>query len=434
MTQASATTYSVSPAERRRRFPTGLAKHALVLLGLVALVDSAVLGVVGRNQPLGGDGPYYVDLARSLASGRGYVAPHGPWPTQPHLSRLPLWPAILSVPMFLFPNSPSETVARYTGVAMVALGAVCIFGLTWILGGSIAFSWFAALCAALHPATFYLLVSGACETAAMCVLAMGTLFLVIGGRWLLVGAAVLGLMPLVRPNFVLLPACIALAAWLLFRHRIPWSSLPYRALAIACVLFSVPSGAWITRNYLITGRFPFLSALEGEGLYGSYNVLTARELEYWGYWVFPNLIPQEVPKQTLAKHMSELALNDYYHRKGVAYIREHWQELPRLILGRLIRGFVPIPWKPLLPSYVVFAFRAALYITFLICIRSALRSIPVEFGVVVIGSILCVLTTTILYYGTYRFAYPIESMLLPFSAIGAGAFRHKTFWLRRDRC
>lgn len=63
--------------------------------GIAVEAARGSLGRAAQSGEAGGDGPFYISLARSMAAGRGYVSDNTPWPNSPHLSRLPLWPWLL---------------------------------------------------------------------------------------------------------------------------------------------------------------------------------------------------------------------------------------------------------------------------------------------------------------------------------------------------
>jgi hypothetical protein len=137
-------------------------------------------------------------------------------------------------------------------------------------------------------------------------------------RTLVLCALMIGAGALVQPIHTG-PSCIVLevgpvivvpaTAGNLFRFAI--------ALALACL----PASVWCVRNYGITGRFPLLTSVEGETLYGANNDVVAGELSVWGHWVMPDEIPGETPKRELAKLLgSDIALNDYYNRKAVSWL------------------------------------------------------------------------------------------------------------------
>lgn len=371
--------------------------------------------VLVNIKPVAGvDASLYVGLARNLAAGRGYVVATL-WQDTRTMERPPLWPALLAAPAWLAPGANDSTLLRVTAACLNVVNAALLFGIAWVLSRDYRISTAAGVGYALYPAALALAAAGCSEIAYVFVAAVGTLLVLRGGRALYPGAIVLGLTVLVRSNFILLPVMAGLAAIPMFRLR----RVPGRFIA-AAVLFWLPAGLWIARNYALSGEFPVLSTIEGETLYGANNDYVASKLASWGYWVFPDEIPGETAKKDLAATMNELQLDRYYHRKGIAFLKQHWFELPRLELGKLIRGFVPVPWIPNWGSYCVFLFRVVLYVAILLSLKT-FRAMDPLFRTLATGLFLVVLVTELVYYGTYRFTFCAEVFLLP--AVATWVFR-----------
>ena len=203
--------------------------------------------------------------------------------------------------------------------------------------------------------------------------ALACIGIVRGGGHLYWAALVFGLSCLVRQFFVLFPFCI-LALMLLRRLTSRESPSPFtvRGLVIGGLLFMVPVVAWCYRNYTVTGHAPVLSTLRGETFYGSNNPVVANDLLAWGYWIMPDKIPGEARKEDLARTMTDFELDRYYFQKGMHYLRSNWFGLPRHLVGKLVRGYVPVPWVPRWESYISFSFRMLLYVLFLFTLGSAL--------------------------------------------------------------
>ena len=68
-----------------------------------------------------------------MADGRGYVLDLSPWPTHPHLGRLPLWPWILTAPRWLFTVASDYAILRGTSVLLHGLVAMLLVLLTYRL-------------------------------------------------------------------------------------------------------------------------------------------------------------------------------------------------------------------------------------------------------------------------------------------------------------
>ena len=358
-------------------------------------------------------------IARNLAAGRGYMIDYF-GAVKPTMGRPPVWPVLLSVPAWFAPRVDDHTMLRVTAACLNTANAVLLFGIAWMLSRNRRISTAAGMAYALYPVALALTGGGFCEVSYIFVAALGTILILRGGRALYLGALVLGLTALVRSNFILLPVMAGLASLPVVR-RVPW-----RFVAVAA-LFWLPAGLWIARNYALSGEFPILSTIEGETLYGGNNDYVASDLAVWGYWVFPNLIPGETAKKDLAATMTERQVNRYYHRKGIAFLKQQWFALPRLEVGKLVRGFVPVPWRPNWGSYCVFLFRAALYVAFLLNLRT-FRAMNLGYRVLVTGMFLVVLATTLVYYGTFRFTFCVEVFLLP--AVVIGIFRRAEAWAK----
>lgn len=392
-------------------------RHALLCvatLGLLAgFVAVRVPGPLSRAA--GGDAPFYTGLAESMIHGRGYVLDRSPWPGQPHLSRLPVWPALIAAGMMVASGASEYAVMRGTGVVVHATVAVLIALLAYQLWRRPWAALLAGAAYALYPSSLYLIQEGDSEPAFV-VTAVAGLLLILrfeSVRAQIAGAFLSGLAVLTRSNYIILPIMVVFAA--LLRRGVSrryWT----RFLILTAAFLTFPF-LWMLRNYAVSGAFPLLSALEGETLYGANNEVSATDLGYWGYWVFPDLIPGETPKKQLGKRLSEKELNTYYHTRAILYVKANWFVYPRLILGKLVRGFVPVPWRPTVSTYLADACRLVLYLAFL---WYTLRGIiPGEFfKIYLLAMFLVLLLTTVVFYGTGRFSFLLEVFLIPCVAAG----------------
>jgi hypothetical protein len=138
----------------------------------------------------------------------------------------------------------------------------------------------------------------------------------------------------------------------------------------------------------------------------------------------PNFIPGETPKLELAKTLpNDLALNDYYHQKATSWIKTHRRELPRLILGKFIRAFVPLPWVPLLPSYFVFFCRFLIYVLSFALLPYWWPEMDREYLLILLSMSAVHLLTVTVYYGVFRFTHCfVEIPLLPCIFLGLQRF------------
>jgi hypothetical protein len=403
---------------------TRLLAAGLAIALLTLAVDVLLIVRMDPNSPVHRDGPYYIGLARSMAAGRGYYLEASFWPDKPEVGRSPLWPALLTLPSFLFSHANDNALLRYTGAAVHGGAAALLMLLTFQLTGSLVGSVLAGVFLGLYPPASALVFGGYSEPVYLLVTFAGLILAFEGGKLAWFGVLLGGIGVLSRSNYVVLPE-ILLGVTALFRPKSlrSWSNL--RLWVLGAVLFSTPSAIWIVRNYAVSGYFPVLSAMEGETLYGGNNARVANDLNWWGYWIMPNEIPGEQTKQALAATRTEVELNKYYHDRAVEFIRDNWFSWPRLLVGKLVRGFVPVPWAPLAASYVAFLCRACVYAAF-IAACFLWRGHNVPYSLLVGAMFLVTLETTVIYYGAFRFTFCVEPFLFPFIvAAGVGLWNRR---------
>jgi hypothetical protein len=284
--------------------------------------------------------------------------------------------------------------------------------LTWKLSGR----WYAGIVAgvayALYPPALFLVHSGMSEPIGA-FLVIAALLAIASERFHLT-ALLFGLAYLVRPNLVLLPICIATLAFLRpFRF-----SISRRQIVTNLIIFFIPMICWTARNYIVTGHFPVVTTLGGITLYGSNNAVVAGTLDHWGYWLVPDRIPGETARRELAARMSAYEVDRYYTSRAILYLKSSWFSLPRLILGKLIRAHVPIPWKPSLPGYAAALCRLCLYAAVLLTIRRWVHRAGRNYLIGVASLFLVNLITCLVFYGTARFTFLLEVGVLPVAVIG----------------
>jgi hypothetical protein len=259
---------------------------------------------------------------------------------------------------------------------------------------------------------------GMSEGLAVLLCSLGILFVLWGGGWFYCGALFFSAAVTARTNLIILPVLIAAAGLLSGSgRRVLWLERKRLLLATA-IFFSLPA-LWMLRNYAITHRAFLMSSGDGEVLYGGNNDVVANELDFWGYWIEMDARLGERPMHELSRSMTDVELNDYYRAKGVAWIRSHVKDLPRLWLGKVIRGFVPVPWHFQLASYLAFGYRAILDILFLATIPRWRQRLEPQYALIVGSLFIASLTTVVVYWGVYRFVHCfVELFFIPLIAIG----------------
>ena len=212
------------------------------------------------------------------------------------------------------------------------------------------------------------------------------------------------------------PTCVAIGIWALRKGawRLPsW----WVALGMGALIFITPPMLWAVRNQRVCGYFPVLSTLRGQTFYGGNNTVTAYDFKYWGYWVFPDQIPGETPMVVMSHRMSEYDVDVTYMNKGKQFIHEHPGRMPWLLLGKLVRAYVPVPWKPIPSSIGMAGLRFVLYGFFLVGLKRHWRRLPPTYRAVFVGMVLTNVLMVLSFYGYSRFAFELEPFLMPLAAV-----------------
>jgi 4-amino-4-deoxy-L-arabinose transferase-like glycosyltransferase len=345
----------------------------------------------------------------------------GFWPDVPDYSRMPGWPAIISLGIRLAPGAPPEAVSRLTNAVCLSLAGAFFCALSGLLGVAPKLSAAAGFSVSFSPALVALSENGMSEVSFVMIIAIGLTIILADRRWLLPGAFILGTATLVRTNFILVLPLVLVLAFLIRSARAELlNRVKLSRAVLACVLATTPVLLWAIRNAEVTGRFPYLCSGEGQLLYGGNNDIAANNLEWWGYWVMPELVPGEKPKGTLARELgSDLALDDYYHRKTMDWIRSHLSAMPRLELGKFVRAFVPVPFVPRPESYAVFFCRFLLYAFWFALMPYWRRQMNGAYLLFCLAMGITQIITTAMFYGIYRFTHVyIEVLFIPCIALG----------------
>jgi hypothetical protein len=406
-----------------------------LVLGVALVLNLGVAFKLGVQRPMQSDSFYFLCIAKSLAQGHGYILPEGFWPDAPTMSRAPGWPAVVSLGLRLFPGANPDALMRVTAALLNTMAAGLVAWLAWVLFHCRWTALCSGLAYALYPVALYEADEGTSEVLFITLAMAGTL-LALKRDWRRpAGFLTLGTAALVRQNFLVwigFAGCVWM--WQRFRGADAWF-LPgrdkgqrFRSLAAplaAVLLFLLPSLLWAARNYRACGHFPVLSTLRGQTFYGGNNSVVADTLDAWGYWIFPNSVPGERTMYDLSRTMSEYEVDVYYFNKGRTWIREHASAMPRLVLGKLIRAYVPVPWKLSVKSALVGGCRGVLYLLGVAGLVMAWRRLPAMVRMTLPAMALANVLTVVMFWGCARFAFEIEPFMIPFAVAACLAwFRH----------
>jgi hypothetical protein len=144
----------------------------------------------------------------------------------------------------------------------------------------------------------------------------------------------------------------------------------------------------------------------------------ANDVQYWGHWIWTDEIPGELKHVELAARMSPYDACQYRKHRAFEYFKTHWRSYPRLLLGRLIRAYVPVPWNPDWALAGACAARLALYILFFSTRAFWLRRTPGIYWLILCSLFLMSLTTTLLVFAQARYVFWLEVALIPCASIG----------------
>lgn len=395
---------------------------ALGVLGVALAVNLVMALKLGVARPMASDALYFRDIAENLSVGQGYSETESFWMDTPAMSRLPGWPLVVAMVMKAAPGANADVVMRLTAVAVNSLAAALVSLLTVRLFRRPTLGAVAGVVYVLHPTGLYSTYTGLSEPLFVLLMVSGVLLVLWRRPWVnMAGFLLVGLACLVRPNYVLWgPAVAGIVGWLALRGQV---ILSRRAVAVGIIgvgLTFVPVFTWALRNYTVCGHFPVISSLQGEVFYGGNNPVVATNRAYWGYWVFPDSIPGETPKGRLAARMSEYEVNRYYMRKGREFMRENAGAMPMLWVGKLVRAFVPVPWKRTLETLVVSAYRWVLYIAAIVAALLMWRQLDMRYRVALVSLLAATVATVLWFWGCARFAFAVEPFLIPL-AVGLAA-------------
>ena len=385
----------------------------------IALIARLVFVAVVPRVIVWADAREYDELARWLVD-RGTYGPQA--------LRAPGYPTLMAAVYLVFGKS---LLALRLVEAVLGTVAVGLVGAT----GSRLFGRRAGLIAAalmaLHPVLAFLPSTQYSENTAVLAIALvlGAAFEAWrkGGWWRWAAAGVfLGAATLVRPNVILLWPGLALGFMVaLIRERRGWF-LPLLATSLALVLTVMP---WTVRNHQVHGRWYFVATGGGRSLWLGNNPWT--RCVTWTY-----AQPDSATQAEIRQMPNEFALDRYYHRKGVEFIRDHparaawlyWVKLGNLFAlypEPYARNFMSVwvRWSQGLASVMVFAGALLAFRRW----RAEPALWPLAASIVTFSLVNAV------YYSVLRYRMVIEPCLLLMAGLGWASVWEHGLWRRRMR-
>jgi len=360
-------------------------------------------GFVGMQTPPRDDASQYDDIARSLSRGGPYVTDDGL-----RSNRAPAYPALLAGIYRLF--GPDWAAGR---IGQAVIGAsICPILLQM---GVRLFGFPAGLLASLACAVFPYTVfwAGYLLSEPLCAL------LVTGSTWALLAAEddwrltglwslLCALAALARPNMgLLLPLGIV---WSLGDRPRRW-----RRCVLALAVFGLTLLPWTLRNYTIHHRLVPITTMGGVVLWEGNNPYVAATPGMQGR----SAHAPSLPEARLVSGLPEAEADSVYFRLGLRFMREHWQEMPRLVAWKFMRLWNPWPELPsglerlvaaatLIPTLTFFVIGLVLAYR-----RREARIVPLLLPV------LAVSVSAMIYWGDARIRAPSDPSMLLVAAYGA---------------
>ncbi|MDB4614572.1 glycosyltransferase family 39 protein [bacterium] len=366
--------------------------------------------LTGISTPLISDSDYFKQLAQSVSETGEYKVAGSHWPDDPSARRLPAWPIVSACALSVSPFNDDATI-RCLAAIICATSAMLLFLVGSQLAGSVT-GCLASTLYVFHPATLHYTQQGLSEGLFILLAFAGTFLWLKGNRYS--SAALWGLSVLVRANFLSFLPFFAILCWSANGRCKPDRTAMTRAAVLAAI-FCVPVLLWAARNTVVTGKVGVISTLKGQTLYGGNNDVVLSDGDLEGYWISPDKIPNEIPMKVLAENLNELQVDEYYTKKGWAFIINHLNEMPGFCIAKATRAFVPTGGDKGSARLVLDVYRALVLVAGVCGLIVGWVQLS-DYRSIVLSVLLTTLLTVCLFWGSIRFAYIWETFLIEFAA------------------
>ncbi len=399
---------------RRHPFATIVVIAAALRLGAAIELDR----YVQRQHPprrflIEGDANGYWELARSVASGEGYMIGNR------QVLRMPGFPLLLAAARVV--AGDSVLAARLVLATIGAIGC----GLVFLLGRSLfdeRTGWLAGLWTSVSPTLVAFSPLILTETTFATCLTLSLLLLQHTHKRLrqqqpavrpaiLTGLAV-GLATSIRPTWLLAAPAFLLA--LFWQHRTRPALFAGLGICLVTLLSLLP---WGLRNQAATGRFVLTTLWAGPSLYDGLRVGATGESDM-----------TFVETDGRFAEQGEVEANRYYTQRALEFVRQHPKEVAVLALRKLARFWSPLPNAAQFQSPLPML---ACLLSFLPLIFFAVRGLWAAFDnpwaiAVCAGPVLYFSALHMIFVGSLRYRLPAEYPLSVLAAWGVT----QTPWLK----
>jgi 4-amino-4-deoxy-L-arabinose transferase-like glycosyltransferase len=362
---------------------------AIVLVAFLLRLSIAIEYQGLSSPPDAGANPDQVDyeaLGWRLASGAGFTRASG----APTAFRPPGTPALIAAVYLVCGHSFAAVRAAFCLVSALTCLAVGLLGAR-LFGERVGLV--AAALLALLPNHAYYAQHMLSETPFALAIVLACLALA-RSRDALAGL-LFGVAFLTRPQSALCVPLLGLAAWLAPGADRRAALLRFARTAACFALVVLP---WMARNRIELGSWA-PTTLSGQVFWGAHNPVAVGDPTRVGSWLpVEGLVDAQHPLPE-----GEAAATRAAWGYGLAFLREHPGEIPRLLFWKLVRQYSPFQWTPNRPVYWTFAL-AWLFLGPLCVLGAVLawrRSRPG--ALLLLVPMASTLVTGLLFYGAGRF-------------------------------
>lgn len=391
----------------------------LMVMGLAFRIALSIHGGLATPPVPGSDASEYDSYAWNLAQGHGYSGispdvkkPDGQLLEHPTAYRSPGTSVLWAGMYWSFGHRYS--VVRIFNCILDTLTILVIY----LIGGKCFSDKVALLAAAIYTiwptALLYSsqLGSETLFTFLFCCFILISLEFAERASWprAIAAGVLLGLAMLTRGNAVLMVALMV--PWSVWQFwRTPRLVVRGVAISLVALVMLVP---WTIRNYEIFHAFIPFQTGGGDVLLGSYNSVVASDPLYYGYNVWPTLLP-EYREQIIAPN-NEVIRNHVETQLAIQWARKHPEKWWYLVETRFRRSLTPfleprspllyrvgmlVSWGPIVVLLTLGFFPTAIYF-----LRTNNPGWIIHLGV------FHFVLTSLIFFGCSRYRYPVEGLCI----------------------
>jgi 4-amino-4-deoxy-L-arabinose transferase-like glycosyltransferase len=396
-----------------------------LLIALFVLAFCLRLGAIGvmtglNTAPVpGSDDHEYATYARNIAEGRGYRGPSPDVRDPEHLTayRPPTTPLYYAAVYRVFGFRPAA--AHVANCLLAAITVLLVYGIALQCFGRGA-ARLASAAFAFYPIGIYFNLTLLSETLAAFLVSLFVWCCLrvksAGLGWAAASGLALGALLLCKPAFLFVLPFLALwGVAVAGRDRPTWTRVGVLAASAGLVM-----APWVVRNAVVMGSpIPF-STMGGSLLLQSNNRIVVEDPMLYGYSVWDSFIPEYAA--ALKAPDDEIQRDNVAKALALAWLRENPDKWFYLFQGKVLRL-----WTPLFHggSNRVLSLAASVYYgLILLCFLAAIVPVSRRLvrerhpGAIMLGMIVSVFLTALIFQGQHRYRFPIDPLLM---CIGASA-------------